>query len=126
MQLTNSLVLRVILAVILLVHSVPGMIDGGVNKFGTLYLDAIGFAPIGLYLAWLIKLSHVVCAICLLANKYVKWPGVITILIWTVGIFMVHLPDGWFVVGGGRNGIEYNILLIMTMIVVLRLNDHKD
>ncbi|MBK8885646.1 MAG: hypothetical protein IPN46_03480 [Saprospiraceae bacterium] len=29
---------------------------------------------------------------------------------------MVHLPNGWFVVGGGYNGIEYNVLLIAVLI----------
>lgn len=29
-----------------------------------------------------------------------------------VGIWLVHLPTGWFVLGLGRNGAEYSVLLI--------------
>ncbi len=36
----------------------------------------------------------------------------------TVGIAMVHAKEGWFVVGGGRNGAEYSVLLIGIMLAV--------
>ena len=69
MNFNNTFLLRVAVAIILLVHSVPGMFNGGINAFGNLYLNQIGFAPIGLYLAWLIKLSHVAAAFCLLFER---------------------------------------------------------
>ena len=37
--------IRISLAVIFIMHSVPGMFNGGVNDFGTQYLDVIGFYP---------------------------------------------------------------------------------
>ncbi len=116
---TNTLLLRIALVIILLVHSIPGMFNGGINAFGNLYLNQIGFAPVGLYLAWLIKLSHIGAAISLIMDKYVKITSWITIFILLIGIFMVHLPNGWFVVGGGRNGIEYNFLLIFCFLTIL-------
>lgn len=115
----NTLLLRIAVAVILLIHSIPGMFNNGVNDFGNLYLNQVGFAPLGLYLAWAIKLSHVAAAILFLANKYVKWAGFMTIFILVVGIFMVHLPNGWFVVGGGSNGIEFNFLLIFVILSIM-------
>lgn len=115
----NTLLLRIAAAVILLIHSIPGMFNNGVNDFGNLYLNQVGFAPFGLYLAWAIKLSHVAAAILFLANKYVKWAGFSTIFILVVGIFMVHLPNGWFVVGGGTNGIEFNFLLIFVILSIM-------
>jgi hypothetical protein len=27
-------------------------------------------------------------------------------------------PKGWFVVGGGRNGMEYSVLLILCLVVI--------
>jgi putative oxidoreductase len=36
-----------------------------------------------------------------------------------VGIVMVHFTEGWFVVGGGRNGWEYNFLLICDLLTVI-------
>ncbi|TAF49518.1 MAG: DoxX family protein, partial [Runella slithyformis] len=46
----------------------------------------------------------------------------ITILILVAGIFMVHLKNGWFVVGGGSNGVEFNFLLIMCLLSVVYPN----
>ena len=33
-----------------------------------------------------------------------------------MGIVLVHAPSGWFVVGGGRNGMEYSVLLIAVLL----------
>lgn len=121
----NTFLLRLSVAIILLFHSVPGMFNNGINDFGNLYLNQIGFAPVGLFLAWAIKLSHVVTAFCLLFEKFVKPVSIITILILIAGIFMVHLPNGWFVVGSGRNGIEFNILLIAVLITIIFPNGLK-
>jgi putative oxidoreductase len=119
----SNLILRIAVAIILLSHGIPGMFNNGINDFGNLYLNQVGFAPVGLYLAWAIKLSHVAAAILLLLNKYVKWAGTITILILIAGIVMVHYPEGWFVVGGGRNGMEYNFLLIAVLLAIMFAKD---
>lgn len=115
----RSLILRLTVAVILLMHSVPGMFNGGIHDFGKLYLDQIGFTPFGLALAWAIKLSHVVCAILLILNRFMKVATLMSIAVLVMGIIMVHGKEGWFVVGGGSNGIEYNILLISVLLYLL-------
>jgi putative oxidoreductase len=115
----STLLLRLAVAIILLMHSVPGMFNNGINDFGNLYLNTIGFAPFGLALAWAIKLSHMAAAILLLLNKYVKPAAIVTILILVLGIIMVHYPDGWYVVGGGRNGVEFNFLLIFVLLTIM-------
>ena len=120
MHLFNStFLLRIAVVVILLAHSITGMFDHGINDFGKLYLDTVGFAPMGVPLAWAIKLSHIVCAFCILFEKYVKAACIITIFILIVGIVMVHAKDGWFVVGGGRNGAEFNFLLIFVLLTIM-------
>ncbi|MBT1710333.1 DoxX family protein [Fulvivirgaceae bacterium PWU5] len=120
----STLILRVTLFIILIAHSIPGMFNGGVQSFGQDYLNAIGFAPVGVPLAWAIKLSHVVCAVALLLRRYVWAAAIITIAILVMGIILVHYPEGWFVVGGGRNGMEYNVLLI-SVLVYLMLIERK-
>ena len=107
------------MVIILLLHSIPGMFNNGINDFGNLYLNQIGFAPLGVYLAWAIKLSHIFCAICLLFNRYIKFAGFVTIFILIMGIILVHFKEGWFVVGGGRNGVEFNFLLIFTLLAIM-------
>ncbi len=119
MKLNSTFLLRVAVAIILIMHSVPGMLNNGVNDFGKHYLNEVGFAPLGIPLAWAIKISHVVVALCLLFEKYVKWACLITIAILIAGIIMVHAKEGWFVVGGGRNGVEFNFLLIVVLLTIL-------
>ena len=120
MNVNNStFLLRLAVAIILLAHSVWGMFDNGINNFGNLYLNQVGFAPIGVPLAWAIKLSHVVCAACFLFEKYVKPAAIITIFVLIAGIVMIHFKEGWFVVGGGRNGVEFNVLLIFVLLTIM-------
>lgn len=120
MQIFQGLfLLRAVVAVILLAHSIPGMLDGGVYGFGKFYLEKQGFGALGVPLAWAIKLSHVAAAVCLVWNRWLLPAGLVTSLILLVGIFMVHLKDGWYVVGGGRNGVEFNVLLICVLITIM-------
>ncbi len=121
----GNLLLRMTVAFILLTHSVFGMFNNGINDFGNLFLNQIGFAPFGVFLAWTIKLSHVIAAVLLLLNKYVKLAGFVTIFVLIMGIILVHFQEGWFVVGGGRNGIEYNFLLIMVILAIMYPNGIK-
>ena len=120
MNFTNSaFLLRTAVAIILLTHSLPSIYTGDVNNFGNLYLNTVGFAPIGVPLAWAIKLSHIAAAICLLLDKFIKPAAIVTISILLTGIVMVHFKEGWFVVGGGRNGWEYNFLLIVVLVSIV-------
>jgi len=115
----STFLLRLAVSFILLMHSIPGMFNNGINDFGNLYLNQVGFAPFGVALAWTVKLSHVVCAACLLFEKYIRWAVMVTIVILVAGIVMVHFKDGWYVVGGGRNGVEFNFLLIVALLTIL-------
>lgn len=38
--------------------------------------------------------------------------------IYVTGIYLVHAKAGWFVVGAGRNGAEYSVLLIVVLLCV--------
>lgn len=121
----NTLLLRISVAIILLTHSIVGIFNNGINDFGNLYLNQIGFAPFGVAIAWSIKLSHIIAAILLLMNRYIKLASMVTIFILIMGIIMIHFNEGWFVVGGGRNGMEYNFLLICVLIAIMFPNGFK-
>jgi len=118
-KMNGILLLRITVAIILLTHSVFGIFDNGINDFGNLYLNQIGFAPFGVFIAWSIKLSHIIAAILLILNKYIKLAGFVTIFVLIMGIILVHFQEGWFVVGGGRNGMEYNVLLIIVLLAIM-------
>lgn len=119
---TPTLVLRITLAAVFFMHSIPSIFTGAVNNFGNLYLNEVGFAPIGLPLAWMIKLSHVACAVLLILNRYIRVAALITIPILVAGIIMIHAAEGWFVVGAGRNGVEFNVLLIGVLVYLAIIN----
>lgn len=121
----KTLILRLTLALILLMHSIPGMFNGGIHDFGTLYLDPLGLAPFGPAVAWAVKLSHVACAALLVLNRYLKAAAVITTTILVTGIILVHGREGWFVVGGGSNGVEYNVLLIAVCLYLFFYEEKK-
>jgi putative oxidoreductase len=115
----STVILRISIAIVLLAHSIPGMFNNGINDFGNLFLNQVGFAPFGVFLAWGIKLSHVACAFLLIVNRHVKLAAFLTILILIAGIIMVHFQEGWFVVGGGRNGMEFNFILICVLFSIV-------
>lgn len=121
----NNFLLRFPVAIILFIHGIGGVFNNGVNNFGNLFLNQIGFAPFGLFLAWAIKISHVITAICFILNKYIKITGIVSIFILLMGIFLIHFKEGWFVVGGGRNGWEYNFLLIFVILAIFFQNNNN-
>ncbi|MDX6182823.1 DoxX family protein [Flavobacterium sp. Fl-77] len=121
----GTLLLRIAVAIILLSHSVFGIFNNGINDFGNLYLNQIGFAPFGVFIAWSIKISHVIAAVLLLWNKYIRLAGFVTIFVLLMGIILVHFENGWFVVGGGSNGVEYNFLLICVLLAIIFPNGFK-
>ena len=122
---TKTLILRLAMAIILLAHSIPGIFNNGINDFGNLYLNQIGFSPFGLHIAWAIKLSHIICAILLVINRYVTLACMVTIFVLIMGIIMVHYKEGWFVVGGGRNGVEFNFLMIIVLLYLTMVDGRR-
>jgi putative oxidoreductase len=122
----SSFILRVAVAIILLMHSIPGIFNNGINDFGNLYLNQSGFSPLGVPIAWAIKISHILAALCFLVNRYVRPAALVTIFVLIIGIIMVHFKEGWYVVGAGRNGVEFNFLLICVLITfIFPVGGHK-
>ncbi len=121
----NTFLLRVAVSITLLMHGVPSILEGSVNDFGTYYLNENGFSPFGVPLAWAIKLSHIACAVCLLAERYVKIACLVFMAILVSGIVMLHFHEGWYVVGGGRNGMEFNVLMIFVLLAIMYPNGLK-
>ena len=114
-------VLRVIVALLIFIHGVAraalGIVDDFGGFLGAVFLGGIGVGP-GTALAWMIT-SIEICGSTLLAlGRWVRPLALYFSLELTVGIILVHLPDGWFVVGAGRNGVEYSFLLISVLLAV--------
>ncbi|MBA2378382.1 MAG: DoxX family protein [Blastocatellia bacterium] len=113
---TAIIVVRVVLAATMFIHGAARISAGTVGGFGG-YLGAQGF-PLGFYLAWAITLSELIGGV-LMAVGFYSW---IIALIFAakllVGIYLIHWSEGWFVVGAGRNGMEFSVVLILSLLAV--------
>lgn len=109
--------LRVVVALLLGIHGYYRALSGGATLFGG-YLTAAGF-PLGPLLAWGITVFEMGGSILLLLGRFVPWVAAGHALILISGIVLVHGREGWFVVGGGRNGVEYSVLLLASLAVVV-------
>ena len=63
-------------------------------------LQGLGVAPFLRALPWAVPLCAVFAAV------------------YACGLVLVHWPAGWFVVGLGRNGMEYSVLLLVCLTVL--------
>jgi putative oxidoreductase len=116
-NLDHTFLLRFALAVIMVMHGIPSFIDMSVIDFGKWLQEDFGF--LGIPIAITVKAIHVITIFALLFNKYLKPLAVLNILIFIAGIIMIHGASGWYVVGGGSNGVEYNFLLIFSFLTFL-------
>jgi len=111
-----AILLRAIVATWLIIHGVTRIVHDGVGAFGG-FLDSQGF-PGGIVIAWGITLFEIAGGLLMALGYYTRWIAAAFILELTMGIVLVHAQNGWFVVGGGSNGVEYSVLLITCLIVI--------
>ena len=114
--------LRFTVAVLLIIHGVARVQSSGVGPFGG-FLDTQGF-PYGIVWAWAVTVIEIVGGISLAAGRFVAPLCVYFVVQMMLGIAMVHFKNGWFVVGLGRNGMEYSVLLVVCLVCIL-LADKK-
>ena len=105
---------RWVLATLLFIHGLARVLAGGVAPFGA-FLDAQGF-PAGLVLAWAVTVFELVAAPVMAWGRWVTPVALVFAAIYAWGIWLVHAPAGWFVVGLGRNGAEYSVLIIACLL----------
>lgn len=112
----HGLLLRLTLAGLIAAHGWSRFITAGVIPFGE-WLDSQGI-PFGLAIAIAVTCIEIVGSILLAIRRYVIPLCAIYVAIYLTGIVLVHAPVGWFVVGHGRNGSEYSVLLIVCLTCV--------
>ena len=116
----TGFLLRAGVAVIFLSHSLHGIFTGNdVNDFGNLFLNKIGFSPFGVFIAWGVVICQIITSLLLIANKLVKISCIVNIIILIFGIITVHFEEGWYVVGAGRNGMEFSFILIVVLLSII-------
>ena len=107
--------LRIGAAANMIIHGVARARLGIVDDFGV-YLDGLGY-PGGFYVAWGITIVEVVGGLAMAAGYFVRPLALWFTVQLLVGIYLIHGRAGWFVVGAGRNGMEYSVLMIICFAV---------
>ena len=108
--------LRVLLAGLIAAHGWARLTAGAVVPFGD-WLGAQGL-PFGFAIAVAVTAVEIVGTPLYALGRVVAPLSMLYAAIYTVGIAMVHAKAGWFVVGLGRNGAEYSVLLIACLLCV--------
>ena len=108
--------LRVAVASVFVVHGIARMVNGTVGGFGQ-FLGAQGL-PLGVVVAWTLTLVEVTGGVALALGFFVRplcaWYAAEIL----TGIALVHWSEGWFVVGAGRGGMEYSVLIVACLAAV--------
>lgn len=105
-------IIRVAAAGNMLIHGISRVITGGIAPFDG-YLSSLGFPP---YSAFSITAFELIAAALIISNRWTSALSLVFCVELIMGIILVHGPEGWFVVGHGRNGSEYSVLLILCFI----------
>lgn len=108
--------LRFVVGGLLFIHGAARLWMGIVDDFGV-FLDAVGF-PFGVALAWFLTVVELVGGVALILGQLTRVLAIYFAAQLTLGIILVHAQEGWFVVGAGRNGMEYSVLLIAVLLAV--------
>lgn len=108
--------LRMVVAMLLVVHGIARATLGIVDDFGG-FLGVVGL-PFGVQVAWGITLFEVIGGALLAFGRWIRPIAALFCLELAGGIALVHAAEGWFVVGAGRNGMEYSVLLITALLAL--------
>lgn len=108
-------IIRMAAAGNMLIHGISRVVTGGVSGFDG-YLTSLGFPP---YSAFIITAFELTAAILIILNRWTSILSMVFCIELVMGIILVHGPEGWFVVGHGRNGSEYSVLLILCFVAAI-------
>jgi putative oxidoreductase len=121
---TTALVfIRVVLSAMMFVHGAARISNGTVGDFGE-FFSSQGI-PLGFYLAWGLTLFEIIGSVLLSVGFYAALIALLFAAELAVGIAMVHWKEGWWVVGGGRGGMEYSVLLIAGFLAIALANYNR-
>ena len=107
---------RALLAGLIAAHGWHRLLAGTSPLFGDWL--ATQHIPLPHAVAWGVTIAEIVGSPCLALGLLVRPWALLFMLVYAAGLVLVHMPAGWFVVGAGRNGMEYSVLLIASLAVV--------
>lgn len=115
-QNVGLLVLRGITGVIFVAHGWPKLASGASGT--AQFLGQLG-VPAPAAAAWLVTVLEFFGGIALIAGAFVVLLSSLFIVHMALGIALVHLSNGFYVVGPGQGGVEFNLLLIASLLTLI-------
>jgi putative oxidoreductase len=109
-------ILRVVLGVILISHGAAklfGGMEGTIGFFGSLGI------PLPVVVAWVVALLEFFGGIALLVGLFVTPIALLLAIHMLGGIVLVHAPNGFYVIGPGSGGIEFNLIMIASLLMLV-------
>ena len=110
-------VVRIGVATLIGIHAFTRTVKGTIPDLGQ-FLHEQG-VPFAAAVAVAITAFEMTATASLALGRFVPVACAGLIAILSTGIAMVHARDGWFVVGGGRNGVEYSVLLLVCLLALV-------
>ncbi len=108
------------MGVIFVTHGFARLYYGSVPDFGE-YLSSQGF-PFGVLFAWLVTLGEMLCGTMMAIGYKVRYCVIFHAVVVLTGLILIHLPQGWFVVGHGSGGSEYSLLILAVLLFIYSKN----
>lgn len=108
-------VLRIVLGIVFITHGWPKLI-GGVAGTGE-FLAQMGIPLAGL-VAWGLTLLEVGGGALLALGIATRPIALLLAVHMLAGLFLVHAPQGWYVVGPGQGGAEFNLVLLTALLTI--------
>jgi putative oxidoreductase len=101
-------VLRVVVGAVFLVHGLQKVFVMGIADLGGMF-GGMGL-PLPMVAAIIVTAVEALGGLALILGLYTRWAAIPLAIVMLVALFMVHLPNGFFVTGGG-NGYEFVLTL---------------
>jgi putative oxidoreductase len=108
--------LRIVLGIVFIAHGWPKL-AGGIEETAA-FFGSIG-VPLPVLAAWGIALLETLGGAMLIVGLFVAPTAVLLAVHMLVGIFLVHLPNGFYVIGPGQGGIELNLVLTAALLALV-------
>ncbi|MDH3734066.1 MAG: DoxX family protein [Gemmatimonadota bacterium] len=108
-------ILRIVLGVIFIAHGWPkfGGMEGTAGFLASLGVPAPALA------AWGIALLETVGGLLLVVGAFVTPVAALLTVHMVTGIFLVHIPNGFYVIGPGSGGYEFNLVLSASLLAMI-------
>lgn len=110
-------ILRIVLGVVFVAHGAHKLFVGGVGGT-TQFFSSLGIPLPGLA-AWFVTFLEFGGGIGLLLGWMTAAFSSLFVVHLITGIVLVHSANGWFVVGPGTGGVEYNLALIAGLLALV-------